>query len=53
MSVSDLLLGWLDEDGYSLGESGWVNSLIAQQPSFESNGPCGQNGGLRSDNWQI
>ena len=27
MIISDLLLGWLHEDSYSLGESGWINLL--------------------------
>ena len=30
MVISDLLLGWLHEDGYSLGESGWVNPLTGK-----------------------
>ncbi len=31
MIISDLLLGWLHEDGYSLGESGWVNPLTGKR----------------------
>ena len=31
MFISDLLLGWLHEDGYSLGESGWMNPLTGKR----------------------
>ncbi len=31
MIVSDLLLGWMHEDGYSLSESGWMNPRSGQQ----------------------
>ena len=31
MIISDIILNWLHEDGYSLGESGWMNPLIGQQ----------------------
>jgi len=29
--TSDIILGWLHEDGYSLGESGWMNLLTGQR----------------------
>ena len=31
MIISDMILGWLHEDGYSLGEFGWVNPRTGQQ----------------------
>ena len=31
MMVSDLLLGWMHDDGYSLGESGWMNPLTGKR----------------------
>ena len=31
MIISDLILGWMHEDGYSLGESGWMNPLTGRQ----------------------
>ncbi len=31
MIICDLLLGWLHEDRYSLGESGWMNPLAGRQ----------------------
>ena len=31
MIISDLLVGWMHEDGYSLGESGRMNPRTGQQ----------------------